>query len=1090
MIGMSQILNDILNSINGLKLSLENSMSNSDIGFDTDNLRGRERNRRSRRNTRRSRSPRRTTRGRVGRGVLGGLIGVGLGWGASELLGLDDDTATDLEIGGGAVGAGAGALSKGASAAGESSGWLGKIGKLFTGGTAGKVLGKVAAPLTIASTLSDNWDELQKTGAVNPLEQGKKAIGGLGKVFSIDKPFFSLDRLEGAGDAISGATGAVLGAGTQVGKAINSVIPTDLSDKIVDSVVGLFGGETNADREKKRQEIETRLNKELEEKKKKREETKASPLQEQTNKVKDSAVIPVDKVSTTVQISQPGDKPIPVVMTDEKGNPIISSVDVKESKIPQSPIVTKIESNKPVASTLPSNPITDILHQSQSTSVPQIQQAQSRAQDADAIPQQVQIPKPPVSTQEIMSKRVVSGSYTPSDDDKKYFSGDIRKLKGMDPVFVSKLKAASEEAGVKLPLTSGYRSQEKQDQLRAEAVKKYGSEEAASKWVAKTSIHTTGNAADFSMGGDAKKFWDDNPDLVKAMEKQGLHRPLSHEAWHWESDVTKGENRKGLADKLIAQRQASLSSGQVLQDTAAGAAGMLAANGVPGASSISSAIISAPNTAKKLTKITDGMSLADMLSVHESKGNYNIFNQGKGHGYKQGEKDFSKMTLNEVMAQQNLSSKDPNKLFAIGKYQIIPSTLKAAAKSMKLTGDEKFTPELQDKIFQEYLVEKKQKSIGNYIKTGKNLDKAAHASAAEWASVGAAEKGGASLYGGPNKAFVSPEQMKKTLTESREKYTKAISEGKTPEEAMRLATLGTSKPQSNINPETPTKIASSKTNNSLQSEQTLGGDVSTSEYKGSDAPNKDIKRSTNVLELATHQSDSYTHNLPGHQYSQGQLSRNGISTHRTNANYTNPIKNNTVSGLTPKPAPISIKSDDNLSPREAQNNNLLSNQNVKASIDALKSNGGLGNISPNDSVEQIRQKGGLDSLINGDIPSLVNKVAPNISNSINGVKSVFNQNLTGSISSQSLTPFETPDVSPSLEMASISDKQSDIKAGADMTAMNAMLSQTSGRRSEPSRGSLERGSNIMDGQTTGMEVRNNESSLRRLTDMIIAFSFG
>lgn len=165
-------------------------------------------------------------------------------------------------------------------------------------------------------------------------------------------------------------------------------------------------------------------------------------------------------------------------------------------------------------------------------------------------------------------QRQVAGSYTPTPEDSKYFKGDLDKLKGMDPVFVEKLKAASAEAGVALPLTSGFRSQEKQDELRAAAVKKYGSEEAASKWVAKTSIHTTGNAADFSMGGDAKKFWDSNPKLVEAMEKQGLHRPLSHEAWHWESDVTKGQNRKGLAANLIKQRDASLRCRNATSDRA------------------------------------------------------------------------------------------------------------------------------------------------------------------------------------------------------------------------------------------------------------------------------------------------------------------------------------------------------------------------------------------------------------------------------------------------------------------------------------------------------------------------------------------
>ena len=75
----------------------------------------------------------------------------------------------------------------------------------------------------------------------------------------------------------------------------------------------------------------------------------------------------------------------------------------------------------------------------------------------------------------------------------------------MNPDMIAKMKAASQETGMKIPITSGFRSQEKQDQLRKEAIAKYGSEQAASKWVAKTSIHTTGNAADIG-GADKSRL--------------------------------------------------------------------------------------------------------------------------------------------------------------------------------------------------------------------------------------------------------------------------------------------------------------------------------------------------------------------------------------------------------------------------------------------------------------------------------------------------------------------------------------------------------------------------------------------------------
>ncbi len=118
------------------------------------------------------------------------------------------DAAHGVRVATGAAGA-TGAAEAGAAAKGG--GWFSKLGKFF--GTGGKVLSKAAAPLTVATTMAENMDELQKTGAVDPLNQVMKAGGGLGKVFDTEKPFFSMSRLEGAGEALSGATGAVYRSG-------------------------------------------------------------------------------------------------------------------------------------------------------------------------------------------------------------------------------------------------------------------------------------------------------------------------------------------------------------------------------------------------------------------------------------------------------------------------------------------------------------------------------------------------------------------------------------------------------------------------------------------------------------------------------------------------------------------------------------------------------------------------------------------------------------------------------------------------------------------------------------------------------------
>lgn len=108
------------------------------------------------------------------------------------------------------------------------------------------------------------------------------------------------------------------GAGTQIGKVINNAIPDDLSDSIVDGIVGLFGGETNADRDKKQKELEEKQAKEWEERKKIR-ETEKKKLEDDQKRLD-------EQKKMAVVINQPKDNPVPVIMTDEKGVPIVSSV--------------------------------------------------------------------------------------------------------------------------------------------------------------------------------------------------------------------------------------------------------------------------------------------------------------------------------------------------------------------------------------------------------------------------------------------------------------------------------------------------------------------------------------------------------------------------------------------------------------------------------------------------------------------------------------------------------------------------------------------------------------------------------------------
>jgi peptidoglycan hydrolase-like protein with peptidoglycan-binding domain len=96
-----------------------------------------------------------------------------------------------------------------------------------------------------------------------------------------------------------------------------------------------------------------------------------------------------------------------------------------------------------------------------------------------------------------------------------------------------KMAAAAAQAGIRLSLTSGYRSKAHQQELWDEALQKYGSASAARKWVAPpgTSNHQGGTALDINVNGGVYDW------LRANGPKFGFHQPMSWEPWHWEHDI-------------------------------------------------------------------------------------------------------------------------------------------------------------------------------------------------------------------------------------------------------------------------------------------------------------------------------------------------------------------------------------------------------------------------------------------------------------------------------------------------------------------------------------------------------------------------
>lgn len=102
----------------------------------------------------------------------------------------------------------------------------------------------------------------------------------------------------------------------------------------------------------------------------------------------------------------------------------------------------------------------------------------------------------------------------------------------LETALLHALQDAAEAAGargVTLTVTSGWRSPEYQQQLLADAVVTYGSEEEAARWVATpaTSPHVTGNAVD--IGPYDAIDW-----LSRFGAEYGLCQIYVNEPWHFE----------------------------------------------------------------------------------------------------------------------------------------------------------------------------------------------------------------------------------------------------------------------------------------------------------------------------------------------------------------------------------------------------------------------------------------------------------------------------------------------------------------------------------------------------------------------------
>jgi D-alanyl-D-alanine carboxypeptidase len=112
------------------------------------------------------------------------------------------------------------------------------------------------------------------------------------------------------------------------------------------------------------------------------------------------------------------------------------------------------------------------------------------------------------------------------------FDDDVPGVAKLDPALLRALRAAATDAanaGVELVVNGGWRSPAYEEQLRREAIAKYGSEAEAARWVAtgSTSQHVSGDAVD--LGPAAGTAW-----LSAHGAAHGLCQVYANEPWHYE----------------------------------------------------------------------------------------------------------------------------------------------------------------------------------------------------------------------------------------------------------------------------------------------------------------------------------------------------------------------------------------------------------------------------------------------------------------------------------------------------------------------------------------------------------------------------
>ncbi|KRP94398.1 hypothetical protein AOQ72_24745 [Bradyrhizobium yuanmingense] len=168
--------------------------------------------------------------------------------------------------------------------------------------------------------------------------------------------------------------------------------------------------------------------------------------------------------------------------------------------------------------------------------------------------------------------------------------------------------------------------------------------------------------------------------------------------------------------------------------------------------------------------------------IARGEGDYGTFNRGHAGDSARKKINFAAMTIADIMILQALPLGHPERLFAVGKYQVIPDTMRGAVAALGIPTTQNFDPSTQEHVFRNYLIATKRPNVKKFI-TGQsnNLLGAQFALALEFASV-ADPNTGRSHYGGMggNRASITSAEAAMALRDEQLHYKESIENGMTP----------------------------------------------------------------------------------------------------------------------------------------------------------------------------------------------------------------------------------------------------------------------------------------------------------------------